>query len=809
MFWFCNVDKVSGYVKESPCCCNGSSENCYIQPRQSYLGHTQSDVMGMENFISRHQIEHFKSRLRSIKIFETMNEYEIEECAECLEVKAYKEGTEIITQGEVGLDCFIVDAGECYAQVQTPEGGCIEVKEYGPGGFFGERALLRAEPRAATVVARTDCSLLRMCRDRFVKMVESRDKKEGLLRQCKLFETMTDEQIAMLGGVVKLHSFQKGQKIVQQGEEGENFYLIVKGECVATIKMADGEQEVKRYKEGDLFGEKALLEKAPRSATISANADVDVYCISCYDFEMKLGPLSQLKAEQYLADPRKLISDFYRRGDKRGPRGVLDNKALKADERRATDWFAVYRPCSRDSIAKMLGKVGVGKGLNVKGKSSKKNRLSGFVPFIQISDNNHKSEVEESPPDARVEMYYTTIDARESAFAALSKVLEEEPVRKRITAPEINLIDTYLPDCYGLEMPEHLMREVYIMRSDLSPMVGWETGRNSEPAFMDMNLHSTRGASEPRVVVYQYDQADPMNPLGLLVAYAEASVKPVVSDFDTFTVGSKGMFYERLHPEQVELVKWSLKHTEAVLQSTNSVWTSCWLQVLKEEAARGFHPTIPKFGFGDPTSVNLISEVIDVLQPCGAVRHGAECFNFYFPQELDDEFTTVWDGFQDPPWRQLSRDELAKFLLERVKDGYTFPMNPVWAVRDQGWYAIFEALRNSPSARQSFQAWYTDEVIAKIDELHLKFPKGFAADSHIPRVWTSAQTNVNDANAMEIADLAANEVRRIVRSRYKRVRNIIVMVARMHIIMRNHRGYPKPPPPFWAVEPGRSARYLP
>ena len=28
---------------------------------------------------------------------------------------------------------------------------------------------------------------------------------------------------------------------------------------------------------------------------------------------------------------------------------------------------------------------------------------------------------------------------------------------------------------------------------------------------------------------------------------------------------------------------------------------------------------------------------------CGAVRHGAECFNYYFPQEMDDEFLVIWD----------------------------------------------------------------------------------------------------------------------------------------------------------------------
>ena len=87
-------------------------------------------------------------------------------------------------------------------------------------------------------------------------------------------------------------------------------------------------------------------------------------------------------------------------------------------------WFAVYRPCSRDSIAKMLGRVGVGKGLNVKGKSAKKNRLSGFVPFVQISDNSHKSLIEECPVDARTEMYYRNNYARERALVALQNALD-------------------------------------------------------------------------------------------------------------------------------------------------------------------------------------------------------------------------------------------------------------------------------------------------------------------------------------------------------------------------------------------------
>ena len=56
---------------------------------------------------------------------------------------------------------------------------------------------------------------------------------------------------------------------------------------------------------------------------------------------------------------------------------------------------------------------------------------------------------------------------------------------------------------------------------------------------------------------------------------------------------------------------------------------------------------LPEFGFGDPTSYRLIEDVVDTLVVCGAVRHGAECFNFGFPQELDPDFLVIWDGYID------------------------------------------------------------------------------------------------------------------------------------------------------------------
>ena len=115
---------------------------------------------------------------------------------------------------------------------------------------------------------------------------------------------------------------------------------------------------------------------------------------------------------------------------------------------------------------------------------------------------------------------------------------------------------------------------------------------------------------------------------------------PVVSDFDTFLVGSRGMRYEATPPEQLELIDWALDQTTALLASPSTKgWMGRWLDILKEAAHNGFHPTKgPEFGFGDPTSYRLIGDIVNATSHCGAVRHGAECFNFGFPQELDREF---------------------------------------------------------------------------------------------------------------------------------------------------------------------------
>ena len=181
------------------------------------------------------------------------------------------------------------------------------------------------------------------------------------------------------------------------------------------------------------------------------------------------------------------------------------------------------------------------------------------------------------------------------------------------------------------------------------------------------------------------------------------------------------------------------------------------------------------------------------------MRHGAECFNYYFPQDLDDQFLVVWSGYSNPPWRSVGEPELRDFLLARCRDGYSFPLNPVWPIRDPGWYAVLEALKASADGPRLLQAWYPpgSGVLETIERLHKAHPDGFAplpppAGSPAAKAATKRKKSLNttlgaaliamnlhDVDTREMADFTLAEVRGEVKMRWRRVRNAFIVEARL------------------------------
>lgn len=66
---------------------------------------------------------------------------------------------------------FVID-GNCVA-TKTLDGVLKEVKSYGPGDYFGERALIKNEPRAANIVCHSDVTVVYLEIDCFKRLLGS------------------------------------------------------------------------------------------------------------------------------------------------------------------------------------------------------------------------------------------------------------------------------------------------------------------------------------------------------------------------------------------------------------------------------------------------------------------------------------------------------------------------------------------------------------------------------------------------------------------------------------------------------------
>lgn len=92
-----------------------------------------------------------------------------------------------------------------------------------------------------------------------------------LLRGVTIFAGLTPEQLRLLGASLSSCSFPRGATIFHQGDEGDVLYLIVRGQVrIYTISQSGQELSVQVFRDGDFFGELALLDGRPRSASAQA-----------------------------------------------------------------------------------------------------------------------------------------------------------------------------------------------------------------------------------------------------------------------------------------------------------------------------------------------------------------------------------------------------------------------------------------------------------------------------------------------------------------------------------------------------------
>lgn len=214
-------------------------------------------------------------------LFRNLDEDQHVDVLNAMKEVSVSKGTEVIVQGAVGDFFYVVEEGTFEVWVRAPPkhtyagpgesitspGEEKQVASYGPGGSFGELALMYNAPRAATVVATSPATMWALDRVTFRSILmehTSRKRKmyESFLSEVPILASLNTKERAKIADALEEKMYDEGEEVVVEGEVGKNFYIIESGKAEVSRKKktTEGAEGAVEYEvlgslgKGDYFG---------------------------------------------------------------------------------------------------------------------------------------------------------------------------------------------------------------------------------------------------------------------------------------------------------------------------------------------------------------------------------------------------------------------------------------------------------------------------------------------------------------------------------------------------------------------------
>ncbi|KAF9354389.1 hypothetical protein BGX26_007783 [Mortierella sp. AD094] len=233
-------------------------------------------------------------------LFKNLDEDQHEDVVNAMTEKRFQRGVNVIEQGAVGDFFYVVEIGTLDVFVAKNGNPAEKVFEYGPGGSFGELALMYNGPRAATVTATSDVVLWALDRITFRRiLMENTSRKrrmyEAFLETVPLLMSLEPYERHKIADALESVYFDDGQVVVKQGAQGDSFFIIESGEVTVTKCNDEGvEYAMPGLGPGQYFGELALLNDMPRAATVRAKGRLKCATLGKKAFVRLLGPVVEI-----------------------------------------------------------------------------------------------------------------------------------------------------------------------------------------------------------------------------------------------------------------------------------------------------------------------------------------------------------------------------------------------------------------------------------------------------------------------------------------------------------------------------------
>ncbi|CAB9516569.1 Protein kinase 4 (Fragment) [Seminavis robusta] len=282
----------------------------YDSPRAATcLAHTECELWKVDQKTFRYILANSTNSqkkdvhhiLQKVPFLTDLDKLDLIKLSDAFVAKSYPEGGRIINKGDVGENFYIIQEGTAKVHdIGFGDSASIEIS-LKAGDYFGERALLTGDPRAAHVTATSTCICLCLSRETFQQVlgplqgaIDRAMKKRALMGVPVFADSKLQQfEMARLTELIVETTFQPGTVLAEKGKPLiQNLYVILHGK-VAVVNQ-DG--MVKILKDADYFGDRYLKEPDGCLSNQSITVKQATKCVvlSKHDIEGVLGNIARL-----------------------------------------------------------------------------------------------------------------------------------------------------------------------------------------------------------------------------------------------------------------------------------------------------------------------------------------------------------------------------------------------------------------------------------------------------------------------------------------------------------------------------------
>lgn len=209
-------------------------------------------------------------------IFTSLTDEDKEMVAEAMELYDFPAESIVFLQDMPSKSYYVVKEGTLEVIVNNKR-----VNKIHAGEGFGELALLQDNPRSATLKSLEPTLLWGVDRNTFRKVIEEMntaiyEQNRQFLEKVTLLSSLESTDKDILAANLVSYKYHQDQKIITEGETGNQLYIIKEG----TVIVMRGTNPIAEMNPGNYFGELALLNNTPRTATCVAKTFVKCMCLS-------------------------------------------------------------------------------------------------------------------------------------------------------------------------------------------------------------------------------------------------------------------------------------------------------------------------------------------------------------------------------------------------------------------------------------------------------------------------------------------------------------------------------------------------